>query len=575
MSSAWAAGLAAVVAIVGSARAAPIEERRDDALPRYAQRVVGVADGGSLVLGRSSQQLVRISPDRSVRGEAHPPAGALLELRASGDELWTLGTEAALHRRGTGPWNRIPLAPQSLEGEAIERAGEIAPLAEGKAAFIRTIRDRQARGETAVTIADSAGGVEASFVFPGIRLAPAEPDGQGGLWTVAQRFIAGKEDLRVGFAHYDRRRWILWRDKTYPPPPPGFEVREVDAMPVWTLERLARDGAAGCLGLGLNGVSRVVEDGTPVRLPPLPGRSLPADVRDETLVFDPTLGQVVVLSLPHDPWNNWDGKKRRGSIGRLTRIGPRDRVVSAEDVPLPAWLSEKWAPTLDPHSVYAAGDSVWASAGPLILHRGRAGWTALWPGRVEQEMRRYQRREAVRAVLEPVLYGFFLAVGAAAAITPLAAARMRRERFRRTLWQAITGALFGGVPAALLFDAAPDYRPDFAFLAILLGVAFGTLVGGVATASAGEWQRASRRPGLGTFTAIFGAFVGCAAAVFASAALHDALPDLLGSLPVGLGAGLVGAFATLGFQLGGGGEQPRSPEAGCGSDGSGSLRPTW
>lgn len=554
-----AAAAAAVVAIRPAAAAPPPAERREAALPRQIEQVVGLADGGALVRGTRATQLVRIAADGAASPERHPPAGALLALSASPAEVWALGSEAVLRRSSDGSWTRVPLPGLDPDGAGVTRTGAVVTLGPGRALLFRTHEVHLAgRGATVVHRVDAAGRVEAVELFPGLALQPAEPDDHGGAWTVVSRFVERKSNLPLGLGHLHDGRWLLWRPQGDLPVPPGFEPRTVERWASWASARLARDGRGGCFGAGYGDLTRLTERG--VAVPPRPsvrdGR--PPDVLDEAIAFDAEAGQVVALSLPRHPFNGDGGEPWRGSEGRLTRLDAQDRVASVVPVPLPAWMSQKWAPSLTPSSLHVAGPHRWASAGPLLLRERAGAWLALWPPQVERETIEQRRREARRAVLEPIVLvvafvgAALLVLAAGAAVSRL----VRRARFRQALGPSAAGALAGGVPAALLFGAAQHYQAAFAILALLVGTAAGTIFAGGTTSMCGEWRQPSRRPGLGLTLALLGAAIGSVLAIVTitlAAGGTRALPDPIGSLAAGAGAGVIGALAGLGHRLGSGG----------------------
>src|SRR6185369_4156551 len=69
----------------------------------------------------------------------------------------------------------------------------------------------------------------------------------------------------------------------------------------------------------------------------------------------------------------------------------------------------------------------------------------------------------------------------------------------RLVVQILVGAGLGGLPAALIFDQCKRWRPDFGFMALMVGFAIGISFGTLATGAAGR-SGAGRRA-LGFFGA--------------------------------------------------------------------------
>jgi hypothetical protein len=130
------------------------------------------------------------------------------------------------------------------------------------------------------------------------------------------------------------------------------------------------------------------------------------------------------------------------------------------------------------------------------------------------------------------------------------ASRIHRQRFRVVLGQAAAGAMAGGLPSAVLFEAAQGYQAFFGMLTVLLGLVVGTLLPGVTLAMTG-WPEGIRRPWGALLLALGGAFIGAFLGFIASA-LVASLPIEVRYLTLGLSAGAVGALVALGYQLGSG-----------------------
>jgi hypothetical protein len=124
--------------------------------------------------------------------------------------------------------------------------------------------------------------------------------------------------------------------------------------------------------------------------------------------------------------------------------------------------------------------------------------------------------------------------------------------------QILVGAGSGGLPAALIFDQCKRWRPDFGFMALMIGFAIGISFGTLGTAAAGRGGAGRRTWGL------FGAAVGaCGGTFLAFVTVCDEERDLFTEpLVIVLAALLVGSFATLGHQISGGGPRRFSSRGG-------------
>jgi uncharacterized membrane protein len=135
-----------------------------------------------------------------------------------------------------------------------------------------------------------------------------------------------------------------------------------------------------------------------------------------------------------------------------------------------------------------------------------------------------------------------------------AAALVYQERRRRLLAPIAAGAVVGGVPT-LWVVLACTMLPGMAFF-IGLGVACAV---GAGLGTVGAWTARLRsatcqRPALALLGTLLGAIVGSVLCVLLG--LEAVRVDGDGLFLAALGAGMVGACATLGFQLGAGGPAP-------------------
>jgi len=144
---------------------------------------------------------------------------------------------------------------------------------------------------------------------------------------------------------------------------------------------------------------------------------------------------------------------------------------------------------------------------------------------------------------------FIFAMSLAIVAGGLVASLLQGQRFRALLLQATVGALAGGLPAALLFQAARDYQAAYALIADLLGLLVGGFLGGVSTATISNWPGRRRRPWGALLLAVGGAAIGTCA-LFVAVSLSPRTGPL--SFAIGICAGGVGALAALGSEVGGG-----------------------
>jgi CDP-diglyceride synthetase len=130
----------------------------------------------------------------------------------------------------------------------------------------------------------------------------------------------------------------------------------------------------------------------------------------------------------------------------------------------------------------------------------------------------------------------------------------------RLVAQILVGAGLGGLPATLIFDQCKRWRPDFGFMALMVGFAIGISFGMLGTAAAGRVGAGRPGPGLELVGAAVGACVGT---FLAFVTVCDKERDLLTEpLVIVLAALLVGSFATLGHQISSGGPRRFSSRGG-------------
>jgi hypothetical protein len=143
------------------------------------------------------------------------------------------------------------------------------------------------------------------------------------------------------------------------------------------------------------------------------------------------------------------------------------------------------------------------------------------------------------------------------AVSSAAALVVHHERPRRVWWPIVLGASLGGVPIVAAVFACGALPGPWLLHALGIVCTVGALLG-----TAGCWLARLRsapchHPVLALAGTLVGALVGsvlCAATTWAAIAVESA-----STLPLAIAAGLVGSCATLGFQVGAGGNGPDGP----------------
>jgi hypothetical protein len=189
-----------------------------------------------------------------------------------------------------------------------------------------------------------------------------------------------------------------------------------------------------------------------------------------------------------------------------------------------------------------------------VLRHDAAGWSLFLSQKMRDRLAEARSRDTTEIISDavPVLLGMIAMVAAGG----LAASRMYGQRFLPASGQVLGGTLPGGLLAALMFNAALDYRPDFAVLTLMGGGIVGTTLGGFGSWGVGQLEGGARRPGAGLAGALGGAFVGNLLAI-PLASLGRSQSEPVRAALVGIAAGLIGSLATFGYQLGGGGPSSR------------------
>jgi hypothetical protein len=127
----------------------------------------------------------------------------------------------------------------------------------------------------------------------------------------------------------------------------------------------------------------------------------------------------------------------------------------------------------------------------------------------------------------------------------------RRGSVLRLLGEVLAGTAMGGIPGAVIIESSKHFRPDFSFLAVLVGFMIGTLLGGAGSTGAAWMAEPDRVRAPHLFSAWAGALAGCFLAHYAVKAYEHGIDLTTPPFLIAMGALLIGSFATLGGRLGG------------------------
>jgi hypothetical protein len=116
--------------------------------------------------------------------------------------------------------------------------------------------------------------------------------------------------------------------------------------------------------------------------------------------------------------------------------------------------------------------------------------------------------------------------------------------------QIVSGAIFGGCPAVLLFDSAKRQNPMSGVYFLLAGFVVGIVAGAIGVVVGADRTEICRRPTMAGVGAVLGSLTGT---LIACATVYSPERDLFREkLALIVAAALVGAFATAGYQILGG-----------------------
>jgi hypothetical protein len=548
-----AALVAAALFAAPTARAAS----REVELPSLPERVVALiatADGGAWLLGEAHEfpkrpELWRFDgaggpPERIVvLGNREPDA---IVWSPEDGVLWLAGHDFVAVRTASGASHVISIAPCDVRRLSVIGPGQAA-LARGGVkcpAEILMLRFPRSTAELSA--------VPERLVGDG-GIGNLISDGRGGIWAIASAKRDGYPDHLTGYLHRSEGAWQAFMPNAAWPeslqPPPGLIVAGATPPELgfdWKASFLVVDGAGGFYFLNdfPDAFYRVSASGQTRRIE---GTRLPSGGTTmfwNDVAFDETTRALLFLT---------GGTRGRDMFGPQTTERLRvalfdgERVVREEDLPsLPSWGRDEWLRG----SVAGGGGTWWVGYGGLVLRYRAGGWTLFESQQMKARLEGEQHSETLETLswLVPGALG----LSAASAGGGFLASRVHGQPFLPATAPALGGSLVGGLPAALMFDAAKGYRADFAVLTTIAGVMWGTVFGGFGTWGTGELVAPSRNRWGGLGGALGGALAGSVLAIPLSEILGRQ-SDWATAAAVGLAAGLVGSCAALGYQWAGGG----------------------
>jgi hypothetical protein len=548
-------GLIVLWSLLATEREGPqvaVAERPDDAIPARVVKLAPLPDGGAVLLGERASRLVAIGPTGLAAPEVHPDVGSLLDVAALDDEVWALGTRAVLHRNGQGRWRSFavpPLpAPPAAGSRSCQPPAQIVALEPGRAVVLRA----PGASNTVMHLLDASGGVSDEVLIPGLCLAPAASDGAGRLWAPAYRFSERWPgwETEFGLGRYTQGRWRIWHGWSGPPPLPASDRVAItatvsDRRPDGRLVALAPAATGALLARTVVGDYRWLQDdpdGPAARRATIAVG--PRIENDVALAVHPATGAGLILTIP-------PGGAREPA--RLLRLSSDGHLTTLATVPIPPWTE----PPPRPATLAARGDTVWIAVSTAVLRQTGAGWTVWWSPRARAQAQATTRTREQQRVGDnrrhALLGAAVLGGGALAVAVATGSAKAQHDARPAHLAAQVLGGSAGGLAAGLLFDAGSGYRREWATLTRGTAIVAGTALGATGSYLAGESLAHSRRPGAAFGGAAAGALVGTCLAGSLITWQNRRYPGWYEQLAIAVGAGLVGSFATFGYQLGSGG----------------------
>ena len=491
--------------------------------PLLPERVTGIAASaaGALVVD-GSPNLVALEPT-GARSVSHPDVGELIAVT----DGWVLGKTGVLHRSEAG-WQRIAL-PALANPLELQYPSHVTAIAADRAVAVRV-----AGGSSVVDVVDAAGTSTALATFDHVVLSRPVADGRGGFWVIVHGY--SPHDY-AGYAHVADGRWTLFRQQSSRVGELPMETRPAGEHAL--LDALAYTGDGGVLARWGNRLFRITADGSIAVLADVPTYG------SACAILPDGAGGYVAVSTNHDQLET-----ARISAGGVAR--------RESEIRPPGWFVEA-RQRLFSCDAALAGDRLWVASTPFVFERSQqTGAVTL---------------RVATSVVEGMEYGNEVRNGhpiaanaptaVALAIGVFGGAELGDTDYKATSFETIAGTV-GGIPGALLLDAVvqsecggkdSDYRTynELAcagrWFGYALGVVGGGALSGLATYEMGKQFDDIADAKLAYGGAAVGAMAGAVVGIFATKLVNSLSPRAGMFTRSLLGAALMGAGATLGFQL--------------------------
>lgn len=518
---------------------AALPERQELLAPRTPGAFVATTAGELLVVEKS-EGLRRVARDGSVTAEPTPFVPLALSW-SEADGLWICSETQLAHRGPDGSWRSLEVPP------ARGRTVELLALSPGHLALVRQVHEVGTEvlffGEDGVTKTEVLGGE--------VSLGAAVPDGDGGFWAALS--TPGSPN-RTGFLHAAPEAWRAWTsDGTWPegaPTPEHFTL--VGTAPdglggFYSNFFLTRGGRGGFIQrtprlqlheVSRDGTARALEGGSSVRVL-------------KSLTWDEGRDELLLLAGGRESY----GLDSFGPTYPLELTTLSSARVERERVPVPRpeWFDpDDVHEALVPGRLAIAGDVTWVVFEGVILQRVAGAWSATVSAPFAASVQR-ERRESRVSLLTAVglaLLGGGLALGAGSATSSVRGAPWYQGGV-----ETLAGSLLALAPALLVSELSPLSHTwntpgggtAIAFVGLMVFVPAAVLAGALGTWGAGQLAFPAERSGASFAGALLGSLVGVVLHVVLDAGLSHWSGGAV--FARALGVGLIGASATLGYQL--------------------------